>query len=138
MFRLAIIAVPAALALAACGSTAEERAATGGGSGIVAGALVGGPVGAAVGGAVGAAAGTALDDQAKGGLMDEQGINLSGLRRPGSGSEAADRSRRDTMGRSQATARDRAQDERARTEELNRAQTEAARSGGQPPLRRMP
>ena len=41
----------AALALAACGTTREQRAATG----AVAGAVVAGPVGAAVGGAVGAA-----------------------------------------------------------------------------------
>lgn len=41
----------AALSLAACGHTTEQRAATG----AVAGAVVAGPVGAAVGGAVGAA-----------------------------------------------------------------------------------
>lgn len=43
--------IAAALALAACGSTMKERAATG----AVAGAVVAGPVGAAVGGAAGAA-----------------------------------------------------------------------------------
>lgn len=42
-------------ALAACGQTIEQKAATG----AVAGAVVGGPVGAAVGGAAGAAVGQA-------------------------------------------------------------------------------
>lgn len=42
-------------ALAACGQTIEQRAATG----AVAGAVVAGPVGAAVGGAAGAAVGQA-------------------------------------------------------------------------------
>jgi len=42
-------AVGAALLLAACGTTTEQRAATG----AVAGAVVGGPVGAAVGAGVG-------------------------------------------------------------------------------------
>lgn len=45
----------AALALAACGHTVEQKAATG----AVAGAVVAGPVGAAVGGAAGAAVGQA-------------------------------------------------------------------------------
>ncbi len=45
----------AALLLAACGQTIEQRAATG----AVAGAVVAGPVGAAVGGAAGAAVGQA-------------------------------------------------------------------------------
>lgn len=48
----------AALAVAACGTTIEQKAATG----AVAGAVVGGPVGAAVGGAAGAAVGHATDD----------------------------------------------------------------------------
>lgn len=43
----------AALALAACGQTIEQKAATG----AVAGAVVAGPVGAAVGGAAGTAVG---------------------------------------------------------------------------------
>ena len=47
-----------ALAVAACGTTIEQKAATG----AVAGAVVGGPVGAAVGGAAGAAVGHATDD----------------------------------------------------------------------------
>src|SRR5919197_1514167 len=46
-----------ALALAGCGSTTEQRSATGAGSG-----LVGGPVGAAVGGVAGGAGGSALDE----------------------------------------------------------------------------
>lgn len=44
-----------AVALAACGHTIEQKAATG----AVAGAVVAGPVGAAVGGAAGAAVGHA-------------------------------------------------------------------------------
>lgn len=44
-----------ALSLAACGTTIEEKAATG----AVAGAVVAGPVGAAVGGAAGAVVGHA-------------------------------------------------------------------------------
>lgn len=47
-----------ALALAACGSTVQQRAATG----AVAGAVVAGPVGAAVGGAAGAVVGHAQDE----------------------------------------------------------------------------
>lgn len=46
-----------ALALAACGTTMEQGAATG----AVAGAVVGGPVGAAVGGAAGAVVGKARE-----------------------------------------------------------------------------
>ena len=51
---LGVVAV-AALALAACGQTVEQRAATG----AIAGAVVAGPVGAAVGGAAGTAIGQA-------------------------------------------------------------------------------
>ena len=47
--------VVAALSVAACGHTVEQRAATG----AIAGAVVAGPVGAAVGGAAGAAVGQA-------------------------------------------------------------------------------
>ena len=47
--------VASALALAACGATIEQKAATG----AVAGAVVGGPVGAAVGAAAGTAVGQA-------------------------------------------------------------------------------
>ncbi|MBU1538315.1 MAG: hypothetical protein KKC29_07025 [Alphaproteobacteria bacterium] len=47
-----------ALAVAACGQTIEQRAATG----AVAGAVVAGPVGAAVGGAAGAAVGKANNE----------------------------------------------------------------------------
>jgi hypothetical protein len=52
-FKIAgVVAVVAAgLSLAACGTTTEQKAATG----AVAGAVVGGPVGAAVGGAAGTA-----------------------------------------------------------------------------------
>lgn len=57
MRRISTILAVAALALgaAACGTTTEQKAATG----AVAGAVVGGPVGAAVGGAAGAAVGHA-------------------------------------------------------------------------------
>jgi osmotically inducible lipoprotein OsmB len=54
ILNLAAVAV-GALVLAACGTTIEQKAA----SGAVAGALVGGPVGAAVGGAAGTAVGQA-------------------------------------------------------------------------------
>lgn len=52
---LALTLVVAAAGLAGCGSTIEQRAATG----AVAGAVVAGPVGAAVGGAAGTAVGQA-------------------------------------------------------------------------------
>lgn len=53
---IAMLALTAsALALAACGQTIEQRAATG----AIAGAVVAGPVGAAVGGAAGTAIGHA-------------------------------------------------------------------------------
>lgn len=42
-----------------CGSTVEQRSATGGGTGIAAGAALGGPVGAVVGAVVGGAGGAA-------------------------------------------------------------------------------
>ncbi len=47
-----------AVAVAACGTTIEQKAATG----AVAGAVVAGPVGAAVGGAAGAVVGHAQDE----------------------------------------------------------------------------
>ena len=49
------IVLASAFGLAACGTTIEQRAATG----AVAGAVVGGPVGAAVGAAAGTAVGQA-------------------------------------------------------------------------------
>ncbi|KQW82338.1 hypothetical protein [Brevundimonas sp. Root1279] len=52
---LVLAITAAAVSLAACGTTIEQKAATG----AVAGAVVGGPVGAAVGGAAGAAVGQA-------------------------------------------------------------------------------
>lgn len=57
MTRIAMLTLmsASALALAACGTTIEQKAATG----AVAGAVVGGPVGAAVGGAAGTAVGQA-------------------------------------------------------------------------------
>ena len=57
MKRLALTfaLVTVAVGAAACGTTIEQKAATG----AVAGAVVGGPVGAAVGGAAGAAVGQA-------------------------------------------------------------------------------
>lgn len=51
----ALVLAASALAVAGCGHTIEQKAATG----AVAGALVAGPVGAAVGGAAGAAVGHA-------------------------------------------------------------------------------
>ncbi len=52
---LTLVLTTVALGAAACGTTIEQKAATG----AVAGAVVGGPVGAAVGGAAGAAVGQA-------------------------------------------------------------------------------
>lgn len=52
---LGVVLVLAALVLAACGHTIEQKAATG----AVAGAVVAGPLGAAVGGAAGTAVGQA-------------------------------------------------------------------------------
>ena len=52
-----VLAAGAAVSLAACGHTTEQKAATG----AVAGAVVAGPVGAAVGGAAGAVAGKATE-----------------------------------------------------------------------------
>ena len=54
---LILAAASATLALGACGTTTEQKAA----SGAVAGAVVGGPIGAAVGGAAGAIVGKATD-----------------------------------------------------------------------------
>ena len=51
----------ALMALGACSTTTEQKAA----SGAVAGAVVGGPVGAAVGGAAGAVVGHMEDDSKK-------------------------------------------------------------------------
>lgn len=64
--RLAPIAVlfACALLLAACGSTVEQRAASGGLGGAAIGALAGGPAGAAIGGAAGAGVGAALPEGA--------------------------------------------------------------------------
>ena len=50
-----VLAAGAAVSLAACGHTTEQKAATG----AIAGAVVAGPVGAAAGGATGAAIGQA-------------------------------------------------------------------------------
>jgi osmotically inducible lipoprotein OsmB len=57
VMRRAIPVLLVAFALAACGQTIEQRAATG----AIAGAVVAGPVGAAVGGAAGTAVGHAAD-----------------------------------------------------------------------------
>ncbi|NEX94045.1 hypothetical protein [Caulobacter sp. 17J65-9] len=62
MRGLMLIALAAAgLGLAACGTTTEQKAATG----AIAGAVVGGPVGAAVGGAAGAATQEVTDEAKK-------------------------------------------------------------------------
>lgn len=50
------------LPLAACGSSGEQRAASGGLSGAAAGALVAGPVGAVVGAAAGGGGGAAMEE----------------------------------------------------------------------------
>lgn len=55
LLGLSAMALPLVLGAAACGTTIEQKAATG----AVAGAVVAGPVGAAVGGAAGAAVGHA-------------------------------------------------------------------------------
>jgi peptidoglycan hydrolase-like protein with peptidoglycan-binding domain len=57
--------VALALLTAACGTTTQQRAASGGLTGLGVGALVGGPVGAIVGGAVGAAGGWAMPEGAE-------------------------------------------------------------------------
>ncbi len=65
MKRLAVISL-VAFALAACGTTRTERAASGGLIGAGAGALIGGDVtGALVGGAVGAAGGYATGEDSR-------------------------------------------------------------------------
>ncbi len=55
---LAVTLTATVLALAGCGATLEQRAATG----AIAGAVIAGPAGAAVGGAAGAAVGQAAKD----------------------------------------------------------------------------
>jgi hypothetical protein len=61
--RIAIASLAAlGLALAACGSSGEQRAASGGLTGAGVGALVGGPVGAVAGAAVGGAGGAVLNE----------------------------------------------------------------------------
>lgn len=65
LFKIAL-PMGAVLALAACGTTTEQKAASGAGAGVVAGAIVAGPVGAAVGAAAGGAGGAAK------GKADEQ------------------------------------------------------------------
>jgi peptidoglycan hydrolase-like protein with peptidoglycan-binding domain len=71
------IGVPGVVALglltAACGTDTQQRAATGGLTGLGVGALVGGPVGAAVGAAVGAVGGWAMPEGA-----DQLALNAIG------------------------------------------------------------
>jgi outer membrane lipoprotein SlyB len=55
------LALGALLLLCACGSNTEQRAATGGLGGVVAGALLGGPIGAVAGAAAGGTAGVLVD-----------------------------------------------------------------------------
>jgi peptidoglycan hydrolase-like protein with peptidoglycan-binding domain len=63
--RAKVISVLAlGLLTAACGSNETQRAATGGITGIGAGAVIGGPIGAVVGGVVGAGVGTAMPEGA--------------------------------------------------------------------------
>jgi osmotically inducible lipoprotein OsmB len=61
MIRVIGLVTMAGLALAACGTNIEQKAATG----ALTGAVVAGPVGAAVGGAVGAVAGHAEKNEKK-------------------------------------------------------------------------
>ena len=64
--RSGVISVVAlGLVTAACGTDTQQRAASGGLTGLGVGALVGGPVGAIVGGAVGAAGGWAMPEGAE-------------------------------------------------------------------------
>jgi hypothetical protein len=60
LLRLLPVAATA-LVLAACGTTTEERVATGALGGAAAGAVIDGGTGAVVGGVAGAAAGAAVD-----------------------------------------------------------------------------
>jgi hypothetical protein len=53
------------LLTAACGTDTQQRAASGGLTGLGVGALVGGPIGAVVGGAAGAAGGWAMPEGAE-------------------------------------------------------------------------
>jgi len=63
--RIGVIGVVAlGLLMAGCGTDTQQRAASGGLTGLGVGALVGGPVGAAVGGAVGAAGGWVMPEGA--------------------------------------------------------------------------
>lgn len=61
--RISIVSLAAvAFALAACGSSMEQRAATGGLAGAGSGAILGGPIGAVAGAAIGAAGGAVLPE----------------------------------------------------------------------------
>lgn len=57
-------AIALGLLMAACGTTQDQRAATGGLTGLGAGAIIGGPLGAAVGAAAGAAGGMLMPEDA--------------------------------------------------------------------------
>jgi Putative peptidoglycan binding domain len=88
--RISIFGVVAlGLLTASCGSNDTQRAATGGLTGIGAGALIGGPVGAVVGGVAGAAGGTAMpegaDTMARQALNKERGSGQTALNHAGLG-----------------------------------------------------
>jgi peptidoglycan hydrolase-like protein with peptidoglycan-binding domain len=87
------------LLTAACGSNTQQRAASGGLTGLGVGALVGGPVGAIVGGAVGATGGWAMPEGAEtlainavhkektasSGALNSAGLGASGSSQPSQG-----------------------------------------------------
>lgn len=93
--------VALALLTAACGTDTQQRAASGGLTGLGVGALVGGPIGAIVGGAAGAAGGWAMPEGAETLAMNaihkEKSVASGGLNEVGlgasSGSSQASQSR---------------------------------------------
>lgn len=99
-----IIAVVALGALtAACGTDTQQRAASGGLTGLGVGALVGGPIGAIVGGAVGAAGGWAMPEGAEtlalNAIHKEKSVSTTALNDVGLGSGAASGSSQASQGR---------------------------------------
>jgi len=98
-----IIAVVALGALtAACGTDTQQRAASGGLTGLGVGALVGGPIGAIVGGAVGAAGGWAMPEGAEtlalNAIHKEKSVSTTALNDVGLGGGAASGSSQASQG----------------------------------------
>src|SRR5690348_7855834 len=85
--RVGALSVIALGLLAACGSTEEQRAASGAGTGAIVGAIVGGPVGALAGAAAGGVGGTVLDE----GVDKKAEVALGGVRRAEAGSGSTTR-----------------------------------------------